>query len=114
MSIQVGDRVTFVGPVAFRWSLKWGAPGDTGTVLSLSCDDTVLVEVDGKGQWFWRNREIDSPHTPDDLAMALELAELLEEAEAIEVEGDFYGGVNYSPESAWLRAEVIAALRGER
>ena len=74
-TFQIGDRVRLVS-VPESWSPTWGVVGDETIVQSLVVDDCIL----GSTGWYWDKANIelvDTPHTDDDLAMALMLAKLV-------------------------------------
>lgn len=109
MRFQVGDVVW----VTVSDSLGSGAKrGSIGTILKLDNGD-AKVDFGFAGWWISLSHlaVVNAAHIPDDLAMALELANRIQRETwfANEHQGD-----TISPEADWLRAEVIAALRGAR
>lgn len=113
MGFQVGDVVRLVEDCAYGGS-EYGARGTIGRVAD-TYEDSVACLVDLPDGESYMQRvadlELHDIHTPDDLAMALELAALLERERP---DVAYSGWSDALGIAHWLRAEVIAALRGAR
>lgn len=109
MTFKVGDKVRLLR-VPEHWDSEWGAVGAVATVLYAGPDNNVRVNYNGdKFGWYWGLENIalagaaSGTHTPADLAMALELADLIAADN-----DDFF--TFYHADAYWLRTQVITAL----
>jgi len=98
--IQVGDKVRLV-TIPEGWQQKWGDVGAVATVMALG-NNNVLVDY-SIGYWWDVDCVEPECHADADLAMALELAKLLEfSPDGFDLE--------YGPVHRWLLIEVRNAL----
>jgi hypothetical protein len=112
MTFRIGDRVQLKAD--HPDSGDFGRAGMVGTVVNVTAPDPLYlnqaIEVDfGNDEVWWQPERIlrlvpNDAHTDADLAMALELANLI----AIDGGGDFFSF--YVAEAEWLRTEVRNAL----
>jgi len=117
MTVQIGDRVRLLADACEDSDRpQWGLTGDTGTVTMI--DDTlgtVRVWLDRNGEEWWQEAgNIESlNHDDDALAMALELAQVIDDDMSPVTHQVL--GYNAKLESSifvwdWLREEVRNAL----